>query len=274
VSSGTPPPFRTQTFAIVSGLSDAPTLLRMLCEELSRLTNRIVIPQVLRSYPDLMQRIARGTVHIAWMPPLLANELWSATVAAVALCSVRSGKSSYHSVLFARRHGAVRTLADLTGRHMSWVDRNSAAGYVIPRLRLAAAGLDPETLFARESFHENHAQVARAVFSSEADAGATFAVFDPRTGRITRAGWEEAGIPLDNGLVLASAGPIPSDGIVLSAKLPLPLAAEMTAALAQLPRKSPHALRALFGVEDFAAPQTTHFDELRNLVLGARKVSA
>src|SRR5438128_2005445 len=101
-------------------------LLRMLCEELSRITNRIVIPQVLRSYPDLMQRIARGTVHIGWVPPLLANELWSATVAAVALCSVRSGKSSYHSVVFARRNTAIRTLADLTGKHMAWVDRNSA----------------------------------------------------------------------------------------------------------------------------------------------------
>lgn len=269
--TGTPMPFRTQTFAVVSGLPEAPTLLRLLCEELSRLTSRIVIPQVLRSPSDLVQQLGRGTVHIAWMPPLVALDVARTGAASVALCCVRGGKSSYHSVLFTRRMTAVRTLPDLDGRHVAWVSRTSAAGYVIPRLRLVAAGLSPDKLFRRETFHENHAQVARAVFAGEADVGATFAVFEPRTGRIARAGWEEAGVPLDGVHTVITAGPIPSDAIALSSKMPAALAQEMTAALQQLPRRAPQPLRALLGADDFAPPQVTHFDELRSLVDGARR---
>ena len=264
--SGTPLPFRTQTFAIVSGQPEAPTLLRLLCEELGRITSRIVIPQVLRSSAELVQQIGRGSVHIAWMPPLLALDVSRSGAAQVALCTVRGGKSSYHSVLFTRRMTGVRTLPDLAGRHVAWVSRTSAAGYVIPRMRLVAAGLDPNSLFRRESFHENHAQVARAVFSGEADCGATFAAFEPRTGRMARAGWEEAGIPMDAAHLIITAGPIPSDVIVLSSKMPGPLAREMTTALAQLPRKAAEPLRGLLGADDFAPPLATHFDELRNLV--------
>lgn len=271
MTPGTPLPFRTLTFAVVSGLDDSSALLRRLCEDLAKLTPRIVIPQVLRSSADLVQQISRGTVHIGWMPPLLALQLSQAGTGKVAFCSVRGGQSSYHSVLFTRRGTEVRELPDIAGKHVAWVERTSAAGYVIPRLRLASQGFDPDKVFGKESFHETHAHVARAVFSGAADIGATFAVFDPRAGRLVRAGWQEAGIPLDNGHLLTTAGPIPSDGIVLSTKLPPTIASEMTAALAQLPRKSPEALRALLGADAFAPPQATHFDELASLVKGARK---
>jgi phosphonate transport system substrate-binding protein len=271
---GTPMPFRTQTFAVVSGIPDAPTQLRLLCEELSRLTTRIVIPQVLRSTADVLHQLARGTVHVAWMPPLAALDAARAGSGSAALCSVRSGKSSYHAALFTRRLTDVRTLPDLEGRHVAWVSRSSAAGYVIPRLRLAAAGLPPDSLFRRESFHDNHAQVARAVFSGDADVGATFAVVEPRTGRIVRAGWEEAGIPLDAAHTLITAGPIPSDVIVLSSKVPQALTREMTAALRELPKRLPAPLRALLGADDLAPVSSTHFDDLRHLVEGARREPA
>ncbi len=272
--SGSPFPFRTVTFAVVSGLPEAPTHLRLLCEELGRLTSRIIIPQVLRTPADLAQQISRGTVHIAWMSPLLGVDLSRTGAASMVLCSVRGGKSSYHSVLFTRRMTEVRTLSDLWGRHVAWVSRSSAAGYVIPRLRLMSAGLDPERVFRRETFHENHADVARAVFSKEADVGATFAMIEPRTGRLLRTGWQEAGMPLDAAHLLATAGPIPSDVIVLSNKMPPPLAKEMTAALVQLPRRAPGALLSLLGADDFAPPEVAHFEELRSLLEGATKVGA
>jgi phosphonate transport system substrate-binding protein len=271
VTPGSPLAFRTLTFAVVSGLDEAPALLRRLCEELGELTPRIVIPQLLRSQADLALQISRGMVHIGWMPPLLALQLSQAGTAKVAFCSVRAGQSSYHSVLYTRRGTEVRTLADLAGRHAAWVERNSAAGYVIPRLRLASAGLNPDKLFGRESFHEAHAHAARAVFSGAADIGATFAVFDQRAGRLVRAGWQEAGIPLDHAHLLATAGPIPSDGIVLSTKLPPDIAAELTGALAQLTRRCPDAVRTLLGADEFAPPQAMHFDELAKLVTSARK---
>lgn len=272
--SGTPFPFRTVTFAVVSGLPEAPTHLRLLCEEIGRLTSRIVIPQVLRTPADLAQQISRGMVHIAWMSPLLAVDLCRTGAVSMALCSVRGGKSSYHSVLFTRRMSEARTLSDLWGKHVAWVSRSSAAGYVIPRLRLMSAGLDPERVFRRETFHENHADVVRAVFSNEADVGATFAMIEPRTGRISRAGWQEAGVPLDGAHMLVTAGPIPSDVVVLSSKMPPPLAKEMTAALVQLPRKAPDALRSLLGADDFAPPEVAHFEELRGLLGSTTKVGA
>lgn len=57
---------------------------------------------------------------------------------------------------------------------MAWVDTNSSAGYLVPRMRIAAAGLDPETLFARQSFLGSHERVACAGLDGDADAGATY----------------------------------------------------------------------------------------------------
>lgn len=258
-------PIRTLTFVAVSGAKDAASSLFDLCEQLHHTTHHIFFPNVVRSYANLAQHMTHGTAHIAWVPPIVAVELERAGAATIAFCCVRGGQTLYHSAIFARRDSPVRALSDLAGVHMAWVDRDSAAGYVVPRLRIKSAGFEPASLFGRETFFQTHAAVARAVLTKEADAGATYATLDPRTGRPRSAGWLEADAALDSVHLVATAGPIPADTIVLSTKLPADVIAELIPALESLPRTVPAAARSLFRADAFEPPRPAHFQELRRL---------
>jgi len=240
--------------------------LQAVCDALARTTGWIVIPQVVHSYGAILEQFARNHVHVAWAPPLVALELERGRTARVALCSTRSGRTVYHCALFVRRASPIRTLEHLTGRHVAWVDVESCAGYVVPRLRILAEGLDPSTLFGRESFHHTHQAVAQAVLSGAADVGATYLSADPRSWHAASAGWFEAGAAPDAVRVLATAGPIPSDAIVVSTKLPSEILEALPAALQRLARTVPEDLRHLLRADGLQAPPAGHFDELRRLM--------
>lgn len=258
-------------FAVVSGAPEASKQLQGLCETLRRSTSRFVIPQVLQSYTELGRCFLRGTAHIAWAPPLVCLELERTGVARPILCCARRGRTLFHSVLFSRKDSHVRTLADLKGTSVAWVDADSSAGYVIPRLRIAAAGMDPARTFGRETFAGTHASVARAVLAGKVDVGATYATLDPRSGSLVNAGWQEAGAVPDAVNMIATAGPIPADAIVLSSALPPDLAATLTAGLGSLPQVEPDAVRGLLGADGLERLRPAHFQELQKLVESARR---
>lgn len=260
-------------FAVVSGAPEASRQLQVLCEALRRSTSALVIPQVLQSYSELSRCFLRGTAHLAWAPPLICLDLERTGVARPVLCCARRGRTLFHSALFTRRDGQLREIGDLKGSSVAWVDADSSSGYVIPRLRMAAAGLEATRTFGRETFVGTHGAVARAVLSGKVDVGATYTTLDPRTGKPVSAGWQEAGAPIDAVHVITTAGPIPADAIVLSSALPPDLGAHLVAGLTGLPQSEPDAVRGLLGADALERPRTAHFHELQKLVESARKGS-
>jgi len=261
----TPAPDRTLIFAVASSSPGAQRHLEALCRELGKTLKYEVVPRVLPSYAALSEEVGRDGADIAWAPPMVAIELERAGLVSLSLCCRRGGQVGYHAALFTRHGSALEKLADLAGCHVGWVDHSSSAGYLVPRMRLASAGLDPATMFGRESFLGTHERVACAVLAGEVDAGATYLSLDPKTQRPLSAGWLEAGAGLNGAFVLATAGPIPSDAIVLSNRLGTELKATITAALVALPEAVPEAMGGLLRADGFEAPETAHFDGLRTL---------
>jgi phosphonate transport system substrate-binding protein len=264
VARGSPHFDQALSFVVVSGAPDAERHLSLLCSELERALSCAVVPKVLPSYAALPEEMAFGA-HIAWAPPLVAIELERGGLAKIALCCSRAGQKTYHCALFTRHASPIEKLADLAGRHVAWVDPHSSAGYLVPRLKLSSAGFNPMALFARESFLGSHERVACAVLAGEADAGATYLSLDQRTKRPISAGWLEAGAAINGALILATAGPIPADAIVLSTRLPADQRAALTEQLAALPGALPESVGGLFRAEGFEKPEPAHFDELRSL---------
>ncbi|APR76055.1 Phosphonate ABC transporter phosphate-binding periplasmic component [Minicystis rosea] len=262
---------RTLTFAVVSGLPDAGRLLDDMCRALGDALACSVRGRVLPNYGALEQEVRAGGAQIAWAPPLVAAALEDAGHASIALCCTRGGQAGYHAVLFTRHASPIETLADLKGTHAVWVDASSSAGYLFPRHEIVAQGLDPVTLFGRESFLGTHARVACAVLDGEADVGATYALLDPNSGRPLSAGWLEAGAGINAAFVLATAGPIPSDAIVLAKALPEELREALVAAIAALPAKASEALGQLLNADGFAPPPAAHFDSLRERMRNAQR---
>jgi phosphonate transport system substrate-binding protein len=257
-------------FAIVSGAPAAHALLGAVCSELAKRVDREVSPLVLRSYGSLADEMKTGKVQLAWAPPLLAIELERAGSATVALCSKRAGRVDYQAALFVASGSPLTKPQDLRGKRVAWVAKESAAGYIFPRLKLAAVGLDPETMFTEESFRRTHEAVVRAVLAGDADVGATYVSYPPGSEAEvpTNAGWLEAGTANDEVRVVLTAGPIPSDVIAFASAVEPELAAKLGAALQEV--GTAESIRALLNADGFEAASAAHFDELRKLVDAAR----
>jgi phosphonate transport system substrate-binding protein len=263
VSGADPQPL---SFAVVPGSSRAEGHLAEICRAIADAVDRPVTPRVLATYAALREEVEAGRVQIVWAPPLVAVELTDAGLATIDLCCARGGHADYHAAIFTRHASSIEALADLRGAHAAWVDEHSSAGYVLPRLRIAAAGLRLEGLFGRESFLGTHARVARAVLEGEADVGATYVSLDPVTGRPLSAGWLEAGAGINAAFIVATAGPIPSDAIVFSNRLSPALKETLVAQVAALPASVPEAVGRLLGADGFAPPRASHFEALREML--------
>jgi phosphonate transport system substrate-binding protein len=213
-------------------------------------------------YHRLLEALEMGDIDVAWLPPILAAQAVArGRVLPIAL-PVRDGAAFYSTALFTRPDARWRSAADLSGARAAWVDRRSAAGYLVIRAHLRRAGLDLDKAFGADQFHGAHDAVARAVHEGDADVGATFAHFDPKTGAVLRGGWGD--LPVR---VIERAGPIPSDVLAIGTHVPEPLRAAIQAALVGGEhRPIAAAAAALFSAESFLAPQSEHLEPLQGLL--------
>lgn len=163
-------------------------------------------------YNAVLTGLKQDLVDVAWLPPLVAARAVRDLLADPLAVAIRYGATSYTTVLVTQPSSSFRTIADLHGARVAWVDRASASGYAVLRAALARKGVRLTEAFSSEQFVRSHAGVARAVLAGEVDVGATCAHMERDTVRFARSpDAEDAGVPGDALRVLFEAGPIPSD---------------------------------------------------------------
>jgi phosphonate transport system substrate-binding protein len=126
-------------------------------------------------YRGLIEAMRGGNLDFAFFPPdgyVIANQDVGAQVL---LKSVRGTSPFYWSAIIVRKDSGIKNLQGLDGKNIAWVDKNSAAGYVFPRAAVVGAGLDPDKLFAKQTFAGRHDACVLAVLNKSVDACATFA---------------------------------------------------------------------------------------------------
>ncbi|MBX3205224.1 MAG: phosphate/phosphite/phosphonate ABC transporter substrate-binding protein [Labilithrix sp.] len=240
-----------------------------LCELVSQATGVPFRPTVAGAYRDLSAALEQGTVGLAWLPPLPAIDLEARRVASVLAIPARNGATSYHSALIVRR-GGPRAVADLRGRRAVWVQRDSAAGYLVPRMRLAAQGVDVLRYFTRELFVHSHPGVVDAIVDGEADVGATYCHVDAAN-KVVRGAWmDDDSRPLRPIDVLATFGPIPNDALVGSNGLSASARSSLTRWLLDPSPRARELFRRLLGSDDFRVPTSAHYDPLKHMARAAR----
>lgn len=150
---------------------------------------RIVIAET----PEKMSEMLRnGEVDLFSETPFTALDLMKEGVADPLLREWKKGVAEYHTVIFARRDGGVRTLKDLMGRKFAFEDAGSTSGYFLPRAALKSAGLSleklddprdtPATDMVGYSFAKGEINIVAWVNRGLADAGA-----------ISNLDWEDPG---------------------------------------------------------------------------------
>jgi phosphonate transport system substrate-binding protein len=146
-----------------------------------------------RVFPDqeaLALAVAKGEVDVAVMGPLAYLRIDRAAKAQLVFRTIRNGKATYRSVLFAPA-GSKLTLDGLrkaAGLKVAWVEPSSASGYLLPKAHLLRAGINPVQAFTVQDFAGSHDAVCKVIAAGKYDVGATFS--DPNTKAPTASGCE------------------------------------------------------------------------------------
>jgi phosphate/phosphite/phosphonate ABC transporter binding protein len=222
------------------------------------------------AYDAVAQAVHKGELDLAWVSPipfiaLLRNE------SVIPLASPQRGGTHYHGALVVSADSQIGDLSTLAGKRAAWVDRYSAAGFVVPRIELAKAGIDKKKL-GSQKFYGSHNAAMQAVANGEADFGATFVRLAPN-GAIVGGPW--IGNPeMERRLrIFATFGEIPPDVVVARKDLTLAVRERVRESLLSLTddARGAEMLNAVFGAEGMFVPNVDRYEPLREEALAAVK---
>lgn len=258
-------------FGYAAGDDHAPVATREMSEFaklLGDLAQLDVTLAPIASYEELARRVHKSSIDLAWLSPIPYLAL-SRSGGVVAIASLHRETPTYDCAIVVHARSRTQTPHGLAGKRAAWVDRHSAAGFVVPRIQLAAMGLNPRYAFTAERFFGSHEAVVQAVAKGDADFGATWARREQRG--VLRGPWSTMPAVAADVRVLTTFGEIPADVIAAKADMKPTLRARVAKALFGMTRVGGGAevVRAAFGADGFAPAEAKHYEPLRSAVTGA-----
>lgn len=214
--------------------------------------------RVADSYEALADETKAGRIDIAWLPPIVLTQLGDAVEILGSIA--RDGRTSYEAALIVRADSKLRTIESLRGTRAGWVDRWSAAGFVLPRVKLAILGLDPRTAFRTETFFGSHDAAIRALVDGICDVTGTHARTDEE-GNIVAGGWSE--IEGADVRVLETFGAIPPDAIAVKASIDHETRLKIVGAIQDADDEGRALTRSIFGGDELHAGAAPGYDALK-----------
>src|SRR5438067_10739954 len=162
--------------------SQKPTDLLATGDEFAKvLTKLTAIPirvTVASDYAAVIEALRNRTADLAFVHPVgyvLASREAKARIVARNLWH---GKSTFTSRIYVRKASGIKTLEDLRGKTMAFVDPTSSSGYTYPMVLLIQRGLvkdrDPRSFFREVMFAGAHDAAMRALLNGHVDAIASF----------------------------------------------------------------------------------------------------
>jgi phosphonate transport system substrate-binding protein len=131
-----------------------------------------VTVRVSRDYQAHIDAVGRDEFDFAYIAPLSYVRM-TARYGPIPLLARQAigGNVTFHGKIIVRKDSTIRTLADLKGKRLAFVEPESTMGYLVPRQMLKDKGITARQL-ARQRFLGDHANVALAVLAGDDDAGA------------------------------------------------------------------------------------------------------
>ncbi len=227
----------------------------------------------LPSYERVTQMIHKKEIDIAWLSPIPFIALHRSRSVTALASPYRGGKGSYHGALITHASSPITSIEDLKGKRAAWVDRHSAAGFVMPRIELLVQGLDPREDFGSQKFYGTHEAVATAVADGRADFGATWVALD-EDHNVIRGPWSTNAKIAAQIQVFATFGSIPADVIAMRSDLDARTRERLERGLFQITKgeRGKSLAREVFGADDFKKPVMASYESLREQAFEAAGV--
>ena len=233
---------------------------RLLVKQMSEHMGVAIERRDAASYEALATDVRESRVDFAWLPPIVFVRLGESVTPLGSI--LRGGSAGYEAALIVRADSKVRTIDALRQTRAGWVDRWSAAGFVLPRVKLALLGVDPRTLFRTETFHGSHRSAIKALLEGACDVAGTYARADAN-GDVTVGAWSE--IEGADVRVLATFGAIPPDVLAVRTSVADDLREKTFAALKHVCSDASlrPVIRAVFGGDELTEGLAPGYDTLQ-----------
>jgi phosphonate transport system substrate-binding protein len=176
------------------------------------------------------------------------------------LINVRYGSSTYNGQIIARSDSDINNLTDLAEKTFCRPDPLSTSGWIIPKLTLRAAGINPETdLEIVEA--GSHDMVVDAVYNGDCDAGATYV--DARES--VKDDYPDV---LETIKILEVTTDIPNDGIQFVSDLDEDLKTKIVEGFLTISKteKGQEALNMVYGSSTLEKREDQFYDSFRELL--------
>jgi len=267
--AGAPDPARAadKPLHLVLTPSQKPTDLLAAGEEFGRVLGGLVGTPVrvtvASDYAAVIEALRNQTADLAFVHPagyVLANREAKARIVAK---NQWHGKTTFTSRFYVRKESGIKTLEDLRGKTMAFVDPASSSGYIYPMVLLIQKGLvknrDPKTFFREVMFAGSHDASMRALLNGHVDA---IVSFDMAREQYLKDPAERERIAF-----VAETPPIPEAGIAAREKLDAAVFAKVRDALLKIGGPQHAALlKRLYDIDGFEPAEDREYDSVRAAV--------
>jgi phosphonate transport system substrate-binding protein len=244
--------------------SQKPTDLLAAGEDFGRVLGQLVgVPvrvTVASDYAAVVEALRNQTADLAFVHPagyVLANREAKARIVAK---NQWHGKTTFTSRIYVRKDSGIKTLEDLRGKTMAFVDPASSSGYIYPMVLLIQKGLvknrDPKTFFREVTFAGSHDASMRALLNGHVDAIASF--------DMAREQYLKDPAERERLAFVAETEHIPEAGIAAREKLDPALFAKVREALLKIGGPAHAALlKRLYDIDGFEPAEDREYDPVR-----------
>ncbi len=229
-----------------------------LAEMITEITGISIDANVGTDFAAVREALGANQAQIGWLNTfnyVLASEKFGVDVG---LVTERFGTTSYKGQFNVRADSGIESLEDLKGKTACWVDPNSTSGYIIPRIMLAANGVDPDNDFAQQIEAGSHNNVITQVYNGECDFGTTYD--DARSS-------VEDDLPdvKDQVIVLALTADIPNDSVSFAKDFSVDMRDKIVAALLEISstEEGQEALNNLYSIAGLQEADDSFYDAFR-----------
>lgn len=254
--------YKELTFAVVpaenaSGVSDRFTPFT------AYLSKELGVPVKLRianDYAAVIEGQRAGNIQIAHYGPASYATAYMTGVKTEPFVTNRNneGAVGYYSVVYVKADSPYKTIQDLKGKSIAFVDPNSTSGYNAPRFFLHKAGIDVDTFFSKSVITGSHENGVIALAKGTVDCAADWWDSDEESNltRMAAKGMvkkEDFRIVFKSGLLAGSPYAYLSD-------MPADLKQAIVKAFMDAPTKDPAAFARLSDGKDKEFVAVTHKD--------------
>lgn len=182
------------------------------------------------------------------------------------LTVIRYGLATYQSQFLARSDSKIKSLKDLNGKKLAFVDPGSTSGYLLPMKLLQDKKIAPKDVV----FAMKHDAVVTKIYQGEVDAGATY-YSPPQNGEIddARRLVKEQFPDVEKKVkIVELSDPIPNDPIVFSKDLPEEMKEKISLTLQAFVStpEGQKVMNALLGATNFKKATDSDYDSVREMM--------